>query len=502
LFPVFRYLSAIDNPGPWWQLFPNTSIFDLRTKILAIYSASLVGDDACSKVTHLLDLRRDFMRRELVNATAALMILTLIGGASLRAQQVAAPSAVTPSTAKQTEMDEYTRYELLAPETASFKIYYEVTATTPGATFFYNPIRKGSAASDEAVFDSMTGAPLRFEVVSGTDARKDPLMADADADTNFIKISLARPVPQDGQGRVLILKTYRDAKSYYREGDAIVFNRPLGIKRNKIVLPEGYEVVGCNVPSQVLPEADGRIAASFVNAGSGEAPLVLHAKLGARTGPSAVPHPASQARSWESPFQGESERARLSERAHQDRDIVYFLQQPETHAFSLYHDYTESHEGADKYLNVVREGSTVSGPSAYILDTGEKLSTKMMTGADLTAAKIDAGEPVTPTTQVVLIPFPPVKKGQSIRLRISETYTAPTSYRLDGDELVFDRSLGRPRNAVVLPAGWYLTISSIPATITQLPDGRIRLDFWNGRPDSVDVLIKGKHRAGGTLATN
>jgi hypothetical protein len=118
----------------------------------------------------------------------------------------------------------------------------------------------------------------------------------------------------------------------------------------------------------------------------------------------------------------------------------------------------------------------------------------MMTGAELTAAKIDAGEPVTPATQVVLIPFPPVKKGQSLRLRISETYTAPLSYRLDGDELVFDRSLGRPRNAVVLPAGWYLTASSIPATVRQLPDGRIRLDFWNGRPDSVDVLIKAKRR--------
>ena len=434
------------------------------------------------------------MRREPVLATAA-AVFTLFGYASLRAQQTSAPSAATPSAAKQTETDEYTRYELLAPETASFKIYYEVTATTPDAKFFYNPIRKGSAASDEAVFDSMTGAPLPFEVVSGTEARKDPLMADADADTNFIKISLARPVPQDGQGRVLILKTYKDAKSFYREGDAIVFNRPLSIKRNKIVLPAGYELVGCNVPSQVLPEPDGRVAISFVNASSGEAPLILRAKPGALTGPSAAPHTASQARSWESPFQGESERARLSERAHQDRDIVYFLQQPDTHAFSLYHDYTESHEGTDKYLNVVREGSTVSDPSAYILDTGEKLSTKMMTGADLAAAKIDAGEPVTPTTQVVLIPFPPVKKGQSIRLRISETYTAPTSYKLDGDELIFDRSLGRPRNAVVLPPGWYLTTSAIPATITQLPDGRIRLDFWNGRPDSVDILIKAKHRA-------
>jgi hypothetical protein len=434
------------------------------------------------------------MRRKLAAATAA-TVLALYSCAILRAQQTSTTPVPAPAAAKQTETDEYTRYELLAPESASFKINYEVTATALGAKFFYNPIRKGSTASDEAVFDSMTGDPLHFEVVSGAEARKDPLMSDADADTSFIKISLARPVPPEGQGRVLILKTYKDVKSYYRDGDSIVFNRPLGIKRNKVVLPAGYELVGCNVPSQVLPEPDGRIAISFLNAGSGEAPLILRAKLGAQTVTSVWPRAATQARSWESPFLGETERARLSERAHQDRDIVYFLQQPETHAFSLYHDYTESHEGADKYLNVVREGSTVSDPSAYILDTGEKLPTKMMSGADLTAAKIDAGEPVSPTTQVVLIPFSPVKKGQSIRLRISETYTAPTSYKLDGDELVFDRSLGRARNAVVLPAGWYLTASAIPATVTQLADGRIRLDFWNGRPDSVDVLIKAKRRS-------
>jgi hypothetical protein len=93
-----------------------------------------------------------------------------------------------------------------------------------------------------------------------------------------------------------------------------------------------------------------------------------------------------------------------------------------------------------------------------------------------------------------VIPFAPVKAGQSVRLRISERYAAPASYRLEGDELVFDRSLGRPRNAVVLPEGWYLTASSTPATVTQMTDGRIRLDFWNGRPDAVDVLIKANRR--------
>ena len=90
------------------------------------------------------------------------------------------------TTTEETETDEYTRYELLAPETASFKIYYEVTATTGGAKVFYNPIRKGSVASDESVHDAMSGKPLPFEVVSGAEARKDALMADADLDTDYI----------------------------------------------------------------------------------------------------------------------------------------------------------------------------------------------------------------------------------------------------------------------------------------------------------------------------
>src|SRR5438445_575101 len=83
---------------------------------------------------------------------------------------------------------------------------------------------------------------------------------------------------------------------------------------------------------------------------------------------------------------------------------------------------------------------------------------------------IDAGEVVAPAAQVVVVRFAPVRKGQSIRLRISETYTAIGSYRLEVDDLVFDRSLGRPRNAVVLPEGWYLTASAIPATVSLSAD--------------------------------
>ena len=196
------------------------------------------------------------MARNFISASVVLLLLA--GSTSTHAHQSSQNAAAPPSSGAglQTESDEYTRYELLAPETASFKIYYEVTATTAGAKYYFNPIRKGSVASDESVIDAMSGRPLRFELVSGADVRKDPLMSDADLATNFIKVYLARPVPPEGQGRIIILKTYKDAKSYFREGDAIIFNRPLGIKRNRVVLPGGYELVDCNVPSQVLSEPD------------------------------------------------------------------------------------------------------------------------------------------------------------------------------------------------------------------------------------------------------
>jgi hypothetical protein len=411
--------------------------------------------------------------------------------AQSQSQAQATPSASGP---RQTQQDEYTRYELLPPDTASFAIVYEVSATTPGASVWFNPIRKGSVASDESVIDMMTGQPLKFEQVHGAEARTTGLPS-ADLETDYIRVHLARPIaPDGGQARVRVIKTYKDAASYFRDGDAIVFKRGLGIRRNVVVLPAGYQLTECNVPSQVLSLPDGRVQISFMHRSPGEAALQLKAKPGAQTGDAAKPHPLTTARSWEPPpAQGPTERARLSERAHQDRDIVYFLQSPETNAFSLYHDYTESREGTDTYLNVVRAGSKVSNPSGKILDTGEPLKVEVLTGAQMTAAKIESGgEQVAPDQQVVVFRFPPIKKGQSMRLRFSETYTAPQSYRLDGDELVFDRSFGRPRNSVVLPKGWYLTALSIPAVLRQTPNGETRIDFVNERPDSIDVLIKAK----------
>ncbi len=165
--------------------------------------------------------------------------------------------------------DTYTRYELLAPETHQFKIYYEVTETRAGARFHFNQIREGSEASDESVIDLATGKPLKFEVVTGAQAKTDSPAENFTATTHYIKVYLAHPVFERGEYRLAIIKTYKDDKSYYTEGDQIVLKRPLGIPRDSIVLPAGYEIVSCSVATQVLSEADGRLKLAFVNAGSG-----------------------------------------------------------------------------------------------------------------------------------------------------------------------------------------------------------------------------------------
>ncbi len=407
---------------------------------------------------------------------------------SLMVGVVLVSATLFAQTPAQTEQDAYTRIELGSPADGSFTLTHEVAATTPGATTYALSLRPGTQTSSFTATDLMTGAALEATVRE----IKGPGNGGSAVSSSLV-VSLARPVPKDGQGRIRIAMDAMNPGMFTRTGDRVSFVLSAIPPRGTIVLPAGYELLSCDIPAQVLHEGDGRIAVSFMHQIPGEATLSITARAGIPAGPEAAPAPLTNARTWEDAPQNPTERSRLSERATQDRDIVYFLQSPETNAFSLYHDYTETRPGVDKYVNVVRTGARVSNPSAYILDTGEVLKHETLKGDAITAANISAGT-VTPDTEVVVLHFPPVKDGQSVRLRISETYTTPESYRLDDRDLVFERNLGRARNSVVLPAGWYLTASAIPGVVREMPDGRIRLDFVNGRPGGIDVYLKGRKR--------
>jgi hypothetical protein len=393
--------------------------------------------------------------------------------------------------------DTYTRYELLAPETNSFRIFYEVTETSPGARFHFNIIRPGSEASDESVYDLATGKPLKFEVVTGAQAKTDSPSGNFNPTAQYIKVYLAHPVPARGEYRLRIDKTYKDKQSYYADGDRIVFKRGLGIPRNSVVLPTGYEIVSSSVAAQVIPEPDGRLKLAFVNPGSGGQ---LEVEVVARRLPSLTTKAEKKvAGNRASPASGQPTRTttnmEIIERANQDREILYELSEPPSHAFRITHDYTERRAGVMHYFNVVRTGSRVSDPESIDLDSGEKLKWETLTGKQIKERKLPLPDVKDDAEVVVTFFAQPVAKGTSVRLRLKETYTDPKSCYLDGDELIWDRTFGRLRNTVVLPPGWYLAALESPATIRTLSDGRVLVYIVNPRNDDVRVYLRARRRA-------
>ena len=105
--------------------------------------------------------------------------------------------------------------------------------------------------------------------MTGAQAKTDSPNENFPPAAHYIRVTLAHPVPNGCEYRLAIIKTYKDDKSYYTEGDQIVYKRPLGIPRDSVVLPVGYEIVSFSVAAQVLRETDGRLKLAFVNPGSG-----------------------------------------------------------------------------------------------------------------------------------------------------------------------------------------------------------------------------------------
>jgi len=188
----------------------------------------------------------------------------------------------------------------------------------------------------------------------------------------------------------------------------------------------------------------------------------------------------------------------LNERAYQDREILYELQAPETHAFRITHDYTVRRVGEKYYFNVVRAGSHVTNPDSIDLDSGEKLKWEIISGKQAKERKLPVTEQITDDSEIVVTYLArPLAAGTTNRIRLMETYADPKSYFMDGEDLVWDRTFGRLRNTVMLPPGWFLTGLASPATIETLRDGRVSVYVVNPRNDDVRVYLRARKRQNG-----
>jgi hypothetical protein len=181
-------------------------------------------------------------------------------------------------------------------------------------------------------------------------------------------------------------------------------------------------------------------------------------------------------------------------RAEEDREITYWLLDPDTHQFRISHDFNVSRPGQRFVHNFVRTGSTASGAAFFDLDTGLALATTHARGREVNALSYYPDRSGDDDLVLQGELARPLADGESVRVRVVETYTDAERYGVKDGELIWDRTLGRPRNTVVLPAGWKLTSVSVPAVISLDAEGRLSCRFVNPRNDELHVVLKARKR--------
>jgi hypothetical protein len=182
-------------------------------------------------------------------------------------------------------------------------------------------------------------------------------------------------------------------------------------------------------------------------------------------------------------------------RAEQDRKITYWLLDPSTHRFLISHDLTIDKVGQKYAHSFVRKGSVVNPDSKmYDVDTGVQLKTYVVSGKDVNAEGYYHEHYDDDTVVVQADLDRTIGEGQSVRVRVVETYTDPVGYTVKDGELIWTRTIGRPLNYITLPEGWMLESLNSPAVITLDEKGRVLMRFTNPSNGDLNVTIKARKR--------
>jgi hypothetical protein len=341
--------------------------------------------------------------------------------------------------------DAYTEYAILEPGSESFRIRYLFETARAGATEMVNATRGGSEGSGVEVYDPRTGQPLKFVY--------EPIPNDPDS--HQIRATLPRPVPEGGIGRVLIYKTYKDARTYMMNGKDVVWVRSLAGYRLGVILPKGYAFISSDVAAQMSTTADGRLKLAFANPSGQSNPVTIHARP-----TTAVFTPSA-----------------FDDMFFDDVKTLYDLDAPESGRVAveqIYSDYRKGEKARLDSLSYLR----LTDLNVLDLDTAKTLTTVKEKGAAF--AKLDV--PIT-------------DERQSAHLKITGTLKAP-GYTLVRDELVFQRTLKGLRNTILLPTGWEVSAVSQSGTIGTDRNGRAFVSLINlNAENTYKVTIRAKRGA-------
>ena len=344
-----------------------------------------------------------------------------------------------PVTALFTQ-EAYTQYEILAPGSEQFRITFFTDTNRAGATEIVNATRAGSEGTDVEVFDPRTGKPMKFvyeEQPNGDHA---------------IRAALPFPVPEGGIGRALILKTYKDARTYMMNGQNIVWVRSLAGYRLGVVLPKGFAFLSSDVAAQVSTLSDGRLKIAFANPSGQSNPVTIHAQ----------------------PTTAAFKPSVYTDMFFDDIKTLYDLGPADTGTFKVEQTYSDT-----------RKGATAAIDALSYLPLRDLVVVDLDTAKALTVQKMGA-------KAVVKLDVPITNDEQSAHLLVKGSVD-DGSYKVVGGELVFERAMRGLRNTVLLPAGWQVSAVSQSGTIGRTPEGRAFVALINlNAENNYKVVIRAR----------
>jgi hypothetical protein len=162
----------------------------------------------------------------------------------------------------------------------------------------------------------------------------------------------------------------------------------------------------------------------------------------------------------------------------QDAYTEYALLEPGSASFRIRFLPEETRVGATELVNATRGGSEGGDVEVYDPRTGKPLEFTYAAQAN------------DPTTHEIRAKLPiPVPEGGVGRVLIYKTYKDDRTYMMNGDDIVWVRSLSGYRLGVLLPKGFAFISSNVAAQLATTTDGRLKLAFANPSGQSNPVTI-------------
>ena len=162
----------------------------------------------------------------------------------------------------------------------------------------------------------------------------------------------------------------------------------------------------------------------------------------------------------------------------QDAYTEYALLEPGSESFRIKFLPEETRAGATEIVNETRGGSEGGDIKVYDPRTGDPV--------EFTYAQVGDN----PDAHAIRAKLPrPVPEGGIGRVLIYKTYKDPRTYQMNGDNLVWVRSLSGYRLGVLLPKGYAFVSSNVAAQLATTIDGRLKLAFANPSGQANPVTI-------------